>query len=73
MDYNHWQIGPSVPDGECCGPTKVLISSGHASSQDPTLGSSSCNVPLQADDTPICPILPVLNPEHEPHMYKFCS
>ena len=29
------------------------------------------NVPLQADVTSICPILPVLNPEHGPHMYNF--
>ena len=43
------------------------LSSGHASSLDlpagsqyPTLDSSSCNVPLQADVTPISPTLPVL-------------
>ena len=69
---------PSVPDGECCGPTKVLLSSGHASSLDlpagsqyPTLDFSSCNVLLQADVTPICHTLPVLNPELDPHMYNF--
>ena len=30
-----------------------------------------CDVALQANATPICPTLPVLNPEHGPHMYNF--